>query len=135
MSCLLLSGFTGMPENNYIGSATSRTNIGTSTTTVYVKVPKLRFFMEPRALSFAPAQSIPIPSIPNPVSSALPKDISLLSQLVKAPNPLTIALMGLFYSPSVGDATMDRIVIGRPFEKLKTYGKQLNKIGKPTENV
>lgn len=111
-----------MPENNYIGSATSRTNTGTSTTTVYVKVPKLRFFMEPRALSFAPAQSISVPSIPKPASSTLSKDISLLSQLVKTPNPLTIALMGLFYSPSVGDSTLDRIVIGRPFEKRSIVG-------------
>lgn len=111
-----------MPENNYIGSATSRTNIGTSTTTVYVTVPKLRFFMEPRALSFAPAQSISVPSIPKPVSSTLPKDIGLLSQLVKAPNPMTVLLMGLFYSPSVGDATLDRIVIGRPFEKRSIVG-------------
>lgn len=111
-----------MPENNYIGSATSRTNIGTSTTTVYVTVPKLRFFMEPRALSFAPAQSISVPSIPKPVSSTLPKDIGLLSQLVKAPNPVTVLLMGLFYSPSVGDATLDRIVIGRPFEKRSIVG-------------
>lgn len=111
-----------MPENNYIGSATSRTNIGTSTTTVYVTVPKLRFFMEPRALSFAPAQSISVPSIPKPVSSTLPKDIGLLSQLVKAPNPMTVLLMGLFYSPSVGDATLDRIVIGRPFEKRTIVG-------------
>ncbi|EKT61706.1 S-type pyocin domain-containing protein [Providencia burhodogranariea] len=111
-----------MPENNYIGSATSRTNTGTSTTTVYVKVPKLRFFMEPRALSFAPAQSISVPSILKPASSTLSKDISLLSQLVKAPNPLTIALMGLFYSPSVGDSTLDRIVIGRPFEKRSIVG-------------
>lgn len=111
-----------MPENNYIGSATSRTNIGTSSTTVYVTVPKLRFFMEPRALSFAPAQSIPIPSIPKPASSTLLKDISLLSQVIKAPNPITIALMGLFYSPSVGDATMDRLYIGRPFEKRLIFG-------------
>ncbi|WP_369308339.1 S-type pyocin domain-containing protein [Providencia rettgeri] len=111
-----------MPENNYIGSATSRTNTGTSTTTVYVKVPKLRFFMEPRALSFAPAQSISVPSIPKPASSTLSKDISLLSQLVKAPNPLTVALMGVFYSPSVGDSTLDRIVIGRPFEKRTIVG-------------
>ncbi len=111
-----------MPENNYIGSATSRTNIGTSTTTVYVTVPKLRFFMEPRSLSFAPAQSISIPSIPKPSSSTLLKDISLLSQVIKAPNPITIALMGLFYSPSVGDATMDRLYIGRPFEKRLIFG-------------
>jgi len=111
-----------MPENNYIGSATSRTNTGTSTTTVYVKVPKLRFFMEPRALSFAPAQSISVPSIPKPVPSTFPKDIGLLSQVVKTPNPITIALMGFFYSPSVGDATLDRIVIGRPFEKRSIVG-------------
>lgn len=119
---MFLSGEAGMPENNYIGSATSRTNIGTSSTTVYVTVPKLRFFMEPRALSFAPAQSIPIPSIPKPTSSPFLKDISLLSQVIKAPNPITIALMGLFYSPSVGDATMDRLYIGRPFEKRLIFG-------------
>jgi len=111
-----------MPENNYIGSATSRTNTGTSTTTVYVKVPKLRFFMEPRALSFAPAQSISVPSIPKPVPSTFPKDIGLLSQVVKTPSPITIALIGFFYSPSVGDATLDRIVIGRPFEKRSIVG-------------
>ncbi|WP_415900809.1 S-type pyocin domain-containing protein, partial [Providencia hangzhouensis] len=78
--------------------------------------------MEPRALSFAPTQSISVPSIPKPVSSTLPKDIGLLSQLVKAPNPMTVLLMGLFYSPSVGDATLDRIVIGRPFEKRSIVG-------------
>jgi len=97
-----------MPENRYIGSAVSQTNTRASTTTVYVTVPKLRFFMEPRALSFAPAQSISVPSIPKPASSTLSKDISLLSQLVKAPNPLTIALMGLFYSPSVEDSPLFR---------------------------
>ncbi|WP_350893109.1 S-type pyocin domain-containing protein [Providencia stuartii] len=78
--------------------------------------------MEPRALSFAPAQSIPIPSKPKPASSTLLKDVSLLSQVIKAPNPITIALMGLFYSPSVGDATMDRLYIGRPFEKRLIFG-------------
>ncbi|MEI9749155.1 hypothetical protein QU516_11400 [Moellerella wisconsensis] len=76
-----------MPENNYIGSATSRTNIRTSTTTVYVNVPKLRFFMEPRALSLAPAQSIPVSSstiaIPKPAPSIYPKDtFGILSQVI-----------------------------------------------------
>ncbi|MEI9533241.1 S-type pyocin domain-containing protein [Moellerella wisconsensis] len=116
-----------MPENNYIGSATSRTNIRTSTTTVYVNVPKLRFFMEPRALSLAPAQSIPVSSstiaIPKPAPSIYPKDtFGILSQVVKAPNPMTVLLMGMFYSPNVGDATLDRIVIGRPFEKRSIVG-------------
>ncbi|HHR5848535.1 TPA: S-type pyocin domain-containing protein [Providencia alcalifaciens] len=114
-----------MPENNYIGSASSRTNIGTSTTTVYVTVPKLRFFMEPRALSFAPAQSIPLSPPATSISkpSISPKDaLDVLTQVVKAPNPMTILLMGLFYSPSVGDATMDRIFIGRPLEKRLIFG-------------
>ncbi|MGL5953071.1 MAG: S-type pyocin domain-containing protein [Providencia rustigianii] len=122
---LLLKGDAGMPENNYIGSATSRTNIGTSTTTVYVTVPKLRFFMEPRALSFAPTQSIPLspPATAIPKPSISPKDaLDVLTQVVKAPNPMTILLMGLFYSPSVGDATMDRIFIGRPLEKRLIFG-------------
>lgn len=35
---------------------------------------------------------------------------------------MTVLLMGLFYSPSVGDATLDRIVIGRPFEKRSIVG-------------
>lgn len=115
-----------MPEDNYIGHGSSRTSDGPSMKVVYVKVPKLRFFMEPNALSFAPAQSILTLSgtatIPKPTSSAFPKDIGIVSQVVKAPNPITVALMGLFYSPSVGDATLDRIVIGRPLERRSIVG-------------
>ncbi|HEM6892192.1 TPA: S-type pyocin domain-containing protein [Providencia rettgeri] len=116
-----------MSEGRYIGSAVGRTNTGTSTTTVYVTVPKLRFFMEPRALSLAPAQSIPVPSstivIPKPVSAPSTKDtLEVLSKVIVPPNMLTVALMGMFYSPKVGDATLDRIVIGRPFEKRVIVG-------------
>lgn len=81
-----------MPEDNYIGHGSSRTSDGPSMKVVYVKVPKLRFFMEPSALSFAPAQSILTLSgtatIPKPTSSAFPKDIGIVSQMVKAPNPI-----------------------------------------------
>ncbi|WP_413496096.1 S-type pyocin domain-containing protein [Morganella psychrotolerans] len=116
-----------MPENRYIGSATGKSNLGSSITPVYVTVPKLRFFMEPRALSLAPAQSIPVTSsqiaVPKPVPSTYPKETAeILSQVVKVPNPITVLFMGMFYSPAVADATLDRIVIGRPFEKRSIVG-------------
>lgn len=111
-----------MSEGNYRGEG--RTKAEGSLTTVYVTVPKLKFFMEPKALSVASAQPISISTIAIPKNaSASPKDrLDVLSKVITPPNPLTILLMGLFYSPKVGDATLDRIVIGRPLEKRAIVG-------------